>query len=60
MKKIQYDAVNGVELVESFEKGVDIVTGFEISDLKEEFGGVRGAEVTEEQLAEIEEEYGIN
>jgi len=57
MTKIQYDTINGVEIVDEFDSEAVIVKGFEVDDLKTTDDGLFGAEVTDEQLEEIRSEY---
>jgi len=59
MTKIQYDTVNGIEIVEEFDSEAKIVEGFEVDDLRTADDGLFGAEVTDDQLEEIRAEYGF-
>ena len=59
MKKIEWDLVNGVKEVEVFSVGTHIMSYFDIEDLKINFRGTRGAEVSDEVFLEIKEKYGI-
>jgi len=59
MTKIQYDTVNGIEIVDEFDSEAVIVKGFEVDDLRTAGDGLFGAEVTDDQLEEIRAEYGF-
>ena len=61
MFKIQFDTMTGVSKVEAFDDGVDMIKAeFVFGALKEDFDGVRGAEVDQETFDRISAEYGIN
>ena len=59
MKKIEWDLNNGIIEVEEFSEGTHIMSYFDIEDLKINFRGTRGAEVSDEVFLEIKEKYGI-
>ena len=59
MAKIQYDTVNGIEIVDEFDSEAVVIKGFDVDDLRTADDGLFGAEVTDDQLEEIRAEYGF-
>lgn len=56
--KLAADTVNGVYVVEAFEKGDEITKNF-IDYLADDFEGVIFGEVTQEEYDEIDKQYGL-
>ena len=59
LRKIQFDIVNGVWEVAEFDAETNVVTGFDITDLRKDFIGVQGAEIDQSSFDQISAEYGI-
>jgi len=60
MVKIEWDIVNGVKAVKEFSDNIEIIEGFELSDLREDFQGIRGAEIGDDEFAEVYDSYGVD